>query len=260
MIVLLYGPDDYRRGEKRKNIAREFVKKHSGLGVERFDLEGEDELSRFRNFIENQSIFEPTKLAVLENGLQDPAKEFIAELKKLKDEPKTTILISQKERPIASLGFLLKEPVMVQKFEYLTGAEQEVFIKMEAAREHVTLSDPALHFLGDLYGKDTWRLVTELRKIAFLGKSLVEKEDLERSDLELAPDFWTLVNGLRSGRLEDRMKTFERFLAMNEPPAKIFNILAYQWPEKFGAFAEYDGMVKSGKFDYEEALVDLLIS
>jgi hypothetical protein len=36
--------------------------------------------------------------------------------------------------------------------------------------------------------------------------------------------------------------------------------LAYQIPEKLPAFAEHDLNVKSGKLDYEEALVDLAIS
>jgi hypothetical protein len=49
-------------------------------------------------------------------------------------------------------------------------------------------------------------------------------------------------------------------LAANDPPAKIFNILASQWQEKTPHMAEYDLAVKSGKVDYEDALVDLLIS
>ena len=52
----------------------------------------------------------------------------------------------------------------------------------------------------------------------------------------------------------------ETMLALSDPPAKIFNILASQWAEKTPHMAEYDLAVKSGKVDYEEALVDLLIS
>ena len=49
-------------------------------------------------------------------------------------------------------------------------------------------------------------------------------------------------------------------LSLNDPPPKIFNILAAQWQEKTPHMAAYDLAIKSGKLDYEEALTDLLIS
>jgi hypothetical protein len=47
---------------------------------------------------------------------------------------------------------------------------------------------------------------------------------------------------------------------MNEAGPKLFNILASQWKEKTAAMAEFDFAIKSGKLEYEEALVDLVIS
>ena len=49
-------------------------------------------------------------------------------------------------------------------------------------------------------------------------------------------------------------------LALNDPPAKLFNILASQWQEKILQIAELDFAVKSGKMEYEEALLELIIS
>jgi hypothetical protein len=68
------------------------------------------------------------------------------------------------------------------------------------------------------------------------------------------------MNGLKSYDLKNRLYAFESMLALGDPAAKIFNILASQWQEKIPHMAEYDLAVKSGKVDYEEALVDLLIS
>ena len=89
---------------------------------------------------------------------------------------------------------------------------------------------------------------------------VVDKKDLDIFDFEVAPNYWGLINGLKNFDIKNRLYAFEMMLAANDPPAKIFNILASQWQEKTPHMAEYDLAVKSGKVDYEEALVDLLIS
>jgi hypothetical protein len=88
----------------------------------------------------------------------------------------------------------------------------------------------------------------------------IDKKDLDVFDFEVAPNYWGLINGLKNYDIKNRLYAFETMLAANDPPAKIFNILASQWQEKTPHMAEYDLAVKSGKVDYEEALVDLLIS
>jgi hypothetical protein len=89
---------------------------------------------------------------------------------------------------------------------------------------------------------------------------VIDKKDLDVFDFEVAPNYWGLINGLKSFDIKNRLYAFETMLAGNDPPAKIFNILASQWQEKIPHMAEYDLAIKSGKVDYEEALVDLLIS
>ena len=66
MIIFLYGPDDYRRLQKKREILAEFKKKHSDLGVCIFDMTSgaTDDLEEF---LRAQSIFENKKLAVIEN-------------------------------------------------------------------------------------------------------------------------------------------------------------------------------------------------
>ena len=61
------------------------------------------------------------------------------------------------------------------------------------------------------------------------------------------------------GDLRGRLTALERMFAENEPPAKVFNIIAYQLPGRLEEMAAYDLAVKSGKMDYEEALLDLVL-
>jgi hypothetical protein len=284
MIIFLYGEDDYRREQKKRESIAEFQKKHSGLGVGYFDLADETGGTEFQNFIKNQSIFEPVKLAVLENVFsashgENSNAELIAELKSLTDKQNTTVLISEKEKPTKAFKFLLNKPILAQEFDYLSGAEWRKFIAKEAGRLAVKFSDSALYFLAEVYKNDTWRLVTELQKVSFLdkpatveasadakaladksaGKPIIEKSDLEKLELELTPNFWDLLSGLRRPVLRERLAALTKLFAMNEPAGKIFNIAAYSWPEKLPAMAGYDLAVKSGKMDYEEVLLDLVI-
>jgi DNA polymerase III delta subunit len=270
MIIFLYGPDDYRRSEKKRSLIAEFSKKRSEIGLGTFDLEEKNALEPLAEFLKTQSIFETTKLAVLENAFELEAPKLAKLLKPFIEEKSVTILIAEKEKPVKALAFLLEKPTISQKFETLAGAELSAWIGAEAKKNGVTLTPAASQFLASVYGADTWGLVTELQKLSGFGTGVgnastaarkpLDKKDLDVFDLEVAPNYWGLINGLKNFDIKNRLYAFETMLASNDPPAKIFNILASQWQEKTPHMAEYDLAVKSGKVDYEEALVDLLIS
>ena len=65
--------------------------------------------------------------------------------------------------------------------------------------------------------------------------------------------------GARSPDIRNRFLALETLLAIGDPPAKIFNILASQWREKTHEMAEYDFAVKSGKLEYDDALLALML-
>ena len=268
MIIFLYGPDDYRRSEKKRSIIAEFSKKRSEIGLGVFDLEEKTELTNLSEFLKTQSIFETAKLAVLENAFELDAPKLAKLLKPFIEEKNITILIAEKDKPLKALAFLLEKPVLAQKFETLVGAEWTAFIMAEAKKNDVPLTSAAAQFLGTIYDGNTWGLITELQKLrGFKNKGVgttvavpIDKKDLDIFDFEVAPNYWGLINGLKNFDIKNRLYAFETMLAANDPPVKIFNILASQWQEKTPHMAEYDLAVKSGKVDYEEALVDLLIS
>jgi len=262
MIIFLYGPDDYRREEKRRELVAAFVKKHGRLGIGHFDLAEEGGFERFWEFARNQSLFGSEKFAMVEHlfsadGVSD--KVLATELATLIEQKGITVLITESSKPAKAFDFLVRKPVAAQQFGYLTGASWLRFVEQEAERRGVRLSREAMTFLAQVYEGDTWRLVTELEKMGALGSRTVERRDLAHLDAELAPEFWDLMNGLRSPRLSDRLAALERCFGTKEPAGKLFNILAYQWPEKLSAMAGYDLAVKSGKLDYEEVLLDLVL-
>ncbi|MDR3582108.1 MAG: hypothetical protein P4L67_02420 [Candidatus Pacebacteria bacterium] len=260
MIIFLYGPDDYRRAEKKRSVIAEFVKKRGTLGLATFDLEEKDAFDALAGFLHARSLFENAKLAVLENAFEIEAPKLSKLLKPFLEENSFTVLIAEKDKPVKALAFLIDKPAISQKFDVLAGAEWLGFVNAAAKEEGARLSAAAARFLADVYQGNSWGLVTELEKLSGLKKTAIERADLDQFDLEVAPNYWGLMNGLKSFDMKNRLYALETMLALSDPPAKIFNILASQWAEKTPHMAEYDLAVKSGKVDYEEALVDLLVS
>ena len=263
MFVFLYGPDDYRRIQKKQWFLAEFRKKHSDLGLGFFDLTTEGAADKFTEFVRSQSIFETAKLAVLENAFEMPPEKLAKLLKPLAGDKGTTTLLCESGKPLKALAFLIEKPSLSQKFENLEGAELAAFAKMEAQKFGIQLGDSAANFLVEVYQGNSWALVTELQKISALktvARDVIEKKDLNALDLEIAPNYWELLNGLKSFDPRVRLAALEKLFSINDPSPKIFNILAAQAGEKIPRMAEYDVAVKSGKLDYEEVLLDLAIS
>jgi DNA polymerase III delta subunit len=273
MIIFLYGSDDYRREQKKRWYKKEFEKKYSGLSVRAFDFSDEkgDALEDLRGFVRAQPLFSTTggqagasggeskKLAVLENLYEVKEEDLGDVLREVAAKKATIVLCSEKDKPASVLSFLLEAPATAERFEYLTGYEWEMFMRERAKKLGLEFSDFAFKFLAAVYQNNTWGFITELQKISSLKRGLVDKKDLAGLDLEIAPDYWNLINGMKNSDLRIRLAVLEKLFAMGDPPPKIFNILASGWREKIPQMAEYDLRVKSGKLDYEEVLLDLVL-
>ena len=155
-------------------------------------------------------------------------------------------------------GFLLKAPVIFQEFPALIGATWETFVKSEAKKLGATLTPTAIKFLAEVHQGNSWALATELQKLSGI-KNTIDVKDLDALGLDAAPNYWALMNGVKSYDIRARLGALETLLAMSDPAPKLFNILASQWKEKIGQFAKYDLAIKSGKLEYEEALVDAVL-
>ncbi len=271
MIIFLYGPDDYRRETKKREILAEFRKRHNNFGPMTFDLSEEGNFEKFREFLGSQSLFQSAKLVVLESSFEatsDMFKELKKTLKEFLENKDTTILVSERDKPVKTLEFLRGKPVLFQEFEFLEGREWESFILKEAERLGVKITAAALKFLEEAYQNNTWALVTELEKVQHLSnpsrgsgpRAEIDARDFEDLGVEQAPNFWSLILGFKARNLPDRLRALEKIFSTNEPPAKVFNVLAYQLPDKLQDLARYDLMVKSGKLEYEEVLLDLAIN
>ena len=100
------------------------------------------------------------------------------------------------------------------------------------------------------YEGDSWGAVTELIRLSLGGTSEAQFK---------TPDFFPLVQALKNASVSVRLPALTMALEREEPAA-IFNVLAalVDFPTK-QIMADYDVAIKSGKLEYEEALLGFVL-
>lgn len=266
MILLFYGPDSYRRKQKTDEVVAAYRLKHGGLGIGKFDLaDNLDDFEKAVEFLKNQSLFDPLKIAVMNNFSGTVFKTF----KKIKDlkeftalykDSKNTIIFSSDAKPGADFKFFFDKEIKTQEFPELQEDKLLQFIKNESVKIGLELSNEQMILLKDNFGPDTWGLATELDKIGLMKDIAVARETK-------LPEYFQTLNIFKFGKtLNHKLWALEILLSgLREDPARIFNSLSYgRFPmdqkKWLITLADYDISVKSGKLDYEEVLTDLAIS
>lgn len=256
MIIFLYGEDSWCRTERKNFIIGEFLKKNPTWGLGVFDMDSDDAEKAASDFLGQTSLFGGKKLAVLENIDIKENKKFL--LANVKTEP--SLLVSVDNKPTKETKFLMENPVIREEFPVMKGAEWVAFINKKAKEAGLNFSPEALRFFAAVYEKDTWAAMTELKRLSFLNKKDLSAKDLSNLDLETSPDFWITLRKFTGRIIKDRLWALQVLNAENEPAGKTFNMLSSFWGDMIPKFADYDIKVKSGKLEYEEALLDAALS
>jgi len=261
MLIYLYGPDSYRRQKKLKQILAQYKKKHSALTIEHFYLSAEAskaslkaDFDRMKNFLTNQSLFGDARLAVVYDWPTDfKEKEALDFLKSLTEQKDTSVILVTDKALGNDFAFLLKKPALAQEFKKLTSSQLAIFVQQEAAERGLRLSPTLLTDLLRSADSDTWTLINEIEKLALGGQ-------IEYT--EAMPNFFVLLNRISgSYDISDKIVALT-WLLENEAPAMIFNMLANSAKNAISKIkmADYDAVIKAGKLEYEEALLDLVLS
>ena len=244
MVIFLYGPDSYRRIKKVKELT-------NGRSVSHFDFSGEATAVEFEKFLSGQSMFGGNKFAILKNLFDlETAASFRDSIKNQLESKSTTLLVNGVEKPPKEYGFLLKKPALQQSFNELRGERFYDFIIKEAVERKINLPSQKLREIAVFFAGNSWAAVNELEKIHLSGGKY--KSEIRNID------FFPALSAISRGKLS----ALERLFLQKEDAAKIFNILAAYMTnrgERVMEFADYDIAVKSGKLDYETALLDFCL-
>ncbi len=268
MVIFLYGPDAYRRQEKLLEYRARYQVKFQGFSLRSFDLEDTQEREAAKYFLRSQSLFESSRFGILSNINEIPKveqKEWATALKELLAAKDITLVFNEAKAPIKEFNFLLQDPAIVYEFADLKGPEFQAFVKVEARKRDMVIDIGGEYALMQLFTGNTWGLVTELDRLALLGKKTITKFIVEAYASGEAPlNLFTAINKLRDFRsVSARLAALEELFFRAGDPAMIFNIAAVSpyadeaWKKKM---ADYDVAIKSGKLEYEEVLTDLALS
>lgn len=261
MLLLLSGPDSYRRLREKNRLIQGSRAKYPGLGVAEFFFGGNEKpFSEAIDFLRGQSLFSPVRLAILENSMAcEPPKDFLANLPSFALSKNAHLILIEDKKPVAKILNSLGDNLMHSEFGSLSGSAWLELIRSESEVRGVRLSPSALSFIATLHPGDSWWLATELDRLAGMPDKNISLESLASLHSEVAPDFGSAMRALSGGGVGARLIALEKLL-VREPAGKIFNILTGWAKTKTPLFAAYDLQVKSGRFDYEEALLDFSIS
>ena len=261
MLLLLSGPDNYRRLREKTRLIQGSLQKYPGLGVGEFYFgSGDKPFGEAIDFLHGQSLFSPVRLAVLENALlTEPTKDFLIDLRAIASTKNANVLLIEDKKPVAKIMTALGSELKHTEFPALSGAAWSKFVRSEADARGVSLTPEALSFLASLHEGDSWWLTTELERLAGLPEVIISLDSLASLHSEVAPDFRFAMGALSGPVRSNRLVALEKLL-VREPAGKIFNVLSGWAKTKTPLFAAYDLQVKSGRLEYEEALVDFVIS
>jgi DNA polymerase III delta subunit len=250
MLIYLYGADSYRRAQKQKELAKQYKEKNPGSKPVSFSLNEADAFQKLDSFIHDQSLFKETKLGIV-TDVEKEAKAARLLKKVLADKTTTIILISEKKLG-NGFPYLYRKPTLSQLFEPLKGQQLVAFINAEANIRNIKLSQDDITALLNISSGDLWTIVNELEKLS-LGGSLTSTHE--------TPQFFPLIQALKNkGDVTRRLSALE-YLLMNEDPAAVFNITAaIASPDQKEKMADLDLAIKSGKLEYEEALLDFVLT
>ncbi|OGM92583.1 hypothetical protein A2372_04020 [Candidatus Wolfebacteria bacterium RIFOXYB1_FULL_54_12] len=253
-----------------------YQKKYGTRSIGRFDFDTEDDILRFKDFCSQQTMFETKRLAMVGNAFSIKGSEEAQHILKAALANKDVIVfISEftdeanprpRERVLVpkDMLFLLNTPAIAEAFEPLSDAKLSFFISTEAKKRSVLVSPEAADFLVFALRRDTQLIMNELEKIALYYNE--SSRELSRQDVELlvdyleSPDIFAFTNAVsKQGPLASRLTPLERLFMNREESAKIFNIFAknpFIDLATVRMLADHDILIKSGKLDYETALLD----
>ncbi|MDP3999469.1 MAG: hypothetical protein Q8P76_02650 [bacterium] len=266
MIIYLYGPDGYRRQEKLKSIIADYKKKHSAFAVERLDLAESGSLNKLKDFLKSQSLFDKLRLGIIEGyrELEDgQLKEFAGLLKENADAKEPTLVLLDEKAPNKDFKFLLEKPTLAQEFENYDYQKFGIFIQMEAKKRGISLDSESQDLLAQVYNGNTWGLITELDKLALLDEKKITKVILDKHlDMSLPLNIFSALGQMQSARgVGARLSILEELFHRSQDAAMIFNMSSVfvKTPADKEKMADYDVAIKSGKLEYEEALIDICL-
>lgn len=184
MLFFLFGEDDFRAIERKKEIIAHFQKPEKNIGeVVTFTKENLS-FEEFTKVLQRRSLFVGTQIIILEDIFSslEFKEKFLREQEKILSSKNLILILERgekfkKEDP---LFLFLKDNAKCEKFSLLSGRELRAWIQERAKKYNLSLKKEIIEKLIELKGNNLWEIDQELRKISLYGRGkATELKDLE---------------------------------------------------------------------------------
>jgi DNA polymerase III delta subunit len=261
VTIFLHGSDSYRRTQRLIEAVRQFLSKYPGSGIRRFDAETDaDAADKVSEVLSSTSLFSPRTLVVLSGALElTPGQVKALVNRTASSERDHLILVADTDKPAKTYARVTEEDVKQESFPKLAGESWLAFVAREAQARGCQLTRTEVQRLASALAGDSWAVATELDVLAATPEAF-RTERLE-STVAAAPSggvpSWGEFRKLGSGDPARRLATLAHLEASGDAAAKIFAMASYSANPV--AAARGDAAVKTGGWDFEEALVALAV-
>lgn len=260
MTIFLHGADGYRRTQRLRILIDQFLKKYPGVGVRRLDAELDDEpAAKIADIFGSTSLFSPRTLVVLTSALTlTPAQLKPLIEKTSKSDSLHLVLVADVDMLAKIYARLSEDDVKQEVFPLQTGSEWATFVSREAKLRGLGLTKQQLQQITYAFPGDSWGVATELDVLAAMPEAMRMERIAETSHaVPQGSPSWFEIRKLGQGSPLQRLVTLSRLEASGDAAAKLFAMAAYTANPL--AAAKGDIQVKTGGWDYEEALLALAV-
>lgn len=227
MIITLTGPNTFAIAQAQRQLIEAFTKKHGANGVEQVD--GEIlELQRLPDLLQGSSLFAAARLVILKNiSANKSVQEPLAEALSRAANDTTVVIADNALDKRTKLYKFLKSASTFKEFLPLSDAQLVAWAQDIAKKDGAVLAAAEAQYLITRAGRDQWRLLHELQKLAAHQTAI--SRDLINQLVEQAPEgtAFELLDAALAGD-QQKLAHLVRQLSTEEDPYKLFGLLASQ--------------------------------
>lgn len=234
MIITLIGPDTYRALKNLSQLKEKFRRDVDSGGINITELSGNEvTIENVRSAVLTQSFLVRKRLVVVKypeeasKETQEALLEFFSSDQYPDDDVITIVLSRGSEKKNAFIDFLSKQK-HAYRFDAPQGRDLEAWITKEAGG--LRLDRQAIQHLILYCGSDTWRIASELKKLAaYCGERPATAQDV---DLLVAAteeqNIFDLVDAVANRETSRAAQLLGRQIADGADPHYLFTMLARQ--------------------------------
>lgn len=226
MILTLTGENTFAMAVAERQLVDTFIAKYGPHGVEKIDAENITP-DKLPDLLQGATLFSPARLVIIKSiGANKAIQEPLALALPRAAQETTVVIADSALDKRTKLYKYLKKDSTFKEFAALTDNQLVQWLRAEASRLGSVLDVGVANLLVERVGRDQWRLLSELQKLAGQPKILPEAiESLVEPNPEVSA--FELLDAAVAGKIK-KIGQLLAVLKTQEDPYKLFGLITSQ--------------------------------